>query len=56
LVNHFVQELKRKFKKDLSTNTHALPWPETAGEHAKRTLLSTGLVFRLDCSLLSICF
>jgi len=38
LVNHFVQEFKRKFKKDLSTNARALRRLRTACERAKRTL------------------
>jgi L1 cell adhesion molecule like protein len=38
LVNHFVQEFKRKHKKDLSTNPRALRRLRTACERAKRTL------------------
>ena len=38
LVNHFVQEFKRKYKKDLSTNARALRRLRTACERAKRTL------------------
>nr|CAG8489379.1 10519_t:CDS:2 [Entrophospora candida] len=38
LVNHFVQEFKRKFKKDLATNARALRRLRTACERAKRTL------------------
>ncbi|CAH1759927.1 9222_t:CDS:2 [Entrophospora sp. SA101] len=38
LVNHFVQEFKRKFKKDLTTNARALRRLRTACERAKRTL------------------
>ncbi|CAG9766834.1 unnamed protein product [Ceutorhynchus assimilis] len=41
LVNHFVEEFKRKFKKDLSTNTRALRRLRTACERAKRTLSSS---------------
>jgi L1 cell adhesion molecule like protein len=41
VVNHFVQEFKRKFKKDLSTNARALRRLRTACERAKRTLSST---------------
>ncbi|KAL2133451.1 hypothetical protein VTI74DRAFT_2337 [Chaetomium olivicolor] len=41
LVNHFVQEFKRKFKKDLSTNARALRRLRTACERAKRTLSSS---------------
>ncbi|THU98921.1 heat shock cognate 70 [Dendrothele bispora CBS 962.96] len=40
LVNHFVQEFKRKNKKDLSTNARALRRLRTACERAKRTLSS----------------
>ncbi|KAG8955964.1 70-kilodalton heat shock protein [Tulasnella sp. 424] len=40
LVNHFVQEFKRKFKKDLSSNARALRRLRTACERAKRTLSS----------------
>ncbi|CAG8801180.1 22058_t:CDS:2 [Gigaspora margarita] len=41
LVNHFVQEFKRKFKKDLSTNARALRRLRAACECAKRTLSSS---------------
>nr|AAA82183.1 70 kDa heat shock protein [Neurospora crassa] len=41
LVNHFVQEFKRKDKKDLSTNARALRRLRTACERAKRTLSSS---------------
>lgn len=41
LVNHFVQEFKRKFKKDLSSNARALRRLRTACERAKRTLSSS---------------
>ncbi|KAH8115516.1 heat shock protein 70 family [Phellopilus nigrolimitatus] len=40
LVNHFVRELRRKNKKDLSTNPRALRRFRTACERAKRTLSS----------------
>ncbi|RSH92874.1 Hsp70 chaperone [Saitozyma podzolica] len=40
LVNHFVQEFKRKNKKDLSSNARALRRLRTACERAKRTLSS----------------
>ncbi|KAJ1023000.1 hypothetical protein NDA13_005049 [Ustilago tritici] len=40
LVNHFVQEFKRKNKKDLTTNARALRRLRTACERAKRTLSS----------------
>ncbi|KAK7746845.1 Hsp70 chaperone [Cytospora paraplurivora] len=41
LVNHFVQEFKRKHKKDLSSNPRALRRLRTACERAKRTLSSS---------------
>ncbi|CAG8629882.1 4941_t:CDS:2 [Funneliformis mosseae] len=41
LVNHFVQEFKRKFKKDLTTNARALCRLRIACERAKRTLSSS---------------
>ncbi|CAD6236011.1 unnamed protein product [Miscanthus lutarioriparius] len=41
MVNHFVQEFKRKHKKDLSGNPRALRRLRTACERAKRTLSST---------------
>ncbi|XP_027121874.1 heat shock 70 kDa protein [Coffea eugenioides] len=41
LVNHFVQEFKRKNKKDISGNARALRRLRTACERAKRTLSST---------------
>ena len=40
LVNHFVQEFKRKNKKDISDNPRALRRLRTACERAKRTLSS----------------
>ncbi|PWN96474.1 heat shock protein 70 [Tilletiopsis washingtonensis] len=40
LVTHFVQEFKRKNKKDLTTNARALRRLRTACERAKRTLSS----------------
>ncbi|KAJ3412679.1 70-kilodalton heat shock protein [Chytridiales sp. JEL 0842] len=40
LVSHFVQEFKRKHKKDLSSNPRALRRLRTACERAKRTLSS----------------
>ncbi|KIK23435.1 hypothetical protein PISMIDRAFT_679415 [Pisolithus microcarpus 441] len=40
LVNHFVQEFKRKHKKDISSNPRALRRLRTACERAKRTLSS----------------
>ncbi|EDO16945.1 hypothetical protein Kpol_1041p2 [Vanderwaltozyma polyspora DSM 70294] len=41
LVSHFVQEFKRKHKKDLTTNLRALRRLRTACERAKRTLSSS---------------
>ncbi|KAI1435615.1 heat shock 70 kDa protein [Xylaria sp. CBS 124048] len=41
LVNHFVNEFKRKHRKDLSTNARALRRLRTACERAKRTLSSS---------------
>eukprot|EP00253_Pinus_taeda_P022780 PITA_22780 len=41
LVNHFVQEFKRKHKKDISGNARALRRLRTSCERAKRTLSST---------------
>ena len=38
LVDHFVQEFKRKYKKDLTTNARSLRRLRTACERAKRTL------------------
>lgn len=41
MVNHFVQEFKRKYKKDISGNARPLRRLRTACERAKRTLSST---------------
>jgi len=41
LVDHFVQEFKRKHKKDLSSNKRSLRRLRTACERAKRTLSSS---------------
>lgn len=41
MVNHFVQEFKRKHKKDLSGNKRAVRRLRTACERAKRTLSSS---------------
>ncbi|XP_011178245.1 heat shock 70 kDa protein cognate 2 [Zeugodacus cucurbitae] len=41
LVNHFVEEFKRKHKRDLSSNVRALRRLRTACERAKRTLSSS---------------
>jgi len=41
LVSHFVQEFRRKYKKDISDNPRALRRLRTAAERAKRTLSSS---------------
>ncbi|CAH1954954.1 unnamed protein product [Acanthoscelides obtectus] len=41
LVNHFADEFKRKFKKDLRSNPRAIRRLRTAAERAKRTLSSS---------------
>ncbi|GLJ48097.1 hypothetical protein SUGI_1015490 [Cryptomeria japonica] len=41
MVNHFAQEFKRKYKKDIGGNARALRRLRTACERAKRTLSST---------------
>ena len=41
LVNHFVDEFRRKYKKDLTSNPRALRRLRTAAERAKRTLSSS---------------
>lgn len=41
LVDHFVQEFKRKYKKDITNNSRALRRLRTACERAKRTLSSS---------------
>ncbi len=41
MVNHFIQEFKRKFKKDIGGNPRALRRLRTACERAKRTLSSS---------------
>lgn len=41
LVNHFAEEFKRKYKKDLTRNPRALRRLRTAAERAKRTLSSS---------------
>ncbi|CAG0902856.1 unnamed protein product [Darwinula stevensoni] len=49
MVNHFVQEFKRKFKKDIRDNKRALRHLRTACERAKRTLsLSTQASIEID--------
>ncbi|XP_063225309.1 heat shock protein 68-like isoform X2 [Bacillus rossius redtenbacheri] len=41
LVNHFVDEFKRKYKKDITKNPRAIRRLRTAAERAKRTLSSS---------------
>ena len=41
LVNHFAEEFRRKYKKDLSNSPRALRRLRTAAERAKRTLSSS---------------
>ncbi|GJQ73684.1 hypothetical protein Trydic_g14022 [Trypoxylus dichotomus] len=41
LVNHFAEEFKRKYKKDLTKNPRAIRRLRTAAERAKRTLSSS---------------
>ena len=41
MVDHFVQEFKRKFKKDITDNKRAVRRLRTACERAKRTLSSS---------------
>merc|ERR1712076_295434 len=41
MVNHFIQEFKRKFKKDVTDNKRAVRRLRTACERAKRTLSSS---------------
>ncbi|KAJ2930824.1 hypothetical protein H1R20_g6293, partial [Candolleomyces eurysporus] len=45
LVNHFIQEFKRKHKKDPSSNPRAVRRLRTASERAKRTLSSATQTF-----------
>ncbi|KAJ3600275.1 hypothetical protein NHX12_031261 [Muraenolepis orangiensis] len=50
LVNHFVEEFKRKFKKDIGQNKRALRRLRTACERAKRTLSSSSQAgIEIDC-------
>uniref|UniRef100_A0A9J7ZUH0 Heat shock cognate 71 kDa protein n=1 Tax=Cyprinus carpio carpio TaxID=630221 RepID=A0A9J7ZUH0_CYPCA len=44
MVNHFVEEFKRKHKKDISQNKRALRRLRTACERAKRTLSSSSQI------------
>jgi heat shock protein 1/8 len=41
MVNHFVEEFKRKYKKDLNVSQRAIRRLRTASERAKRTLSSS---------------
>ncbi|KAH9324754.1 hypothetical protein KI387_004932, partial [Taxus chinensis] len=41
MVNHFVQEFRRKYKKDITRNARSFRRLRRACERAKRTLLST---------------
>ncbi|CAH2011746.1 unnamed protein product [Acanthoscelides obtectus] len=41
MVNHFAEEFKRKYKKDITQNARALRRLRTAAERAKRTLSSS---------------
>jgi heat shock protein 1/8 len=45
LVSHFIQELKSKFKKDISSNARAIRRLRNACEHAKRTLSTSTQTF-----------
>ena len=50
LVNYFIQEFKRKYKKDISSNARAICRLRTACENAKRTLSSaTQASIEIDC-------
>lgn len=50
MVNHFVQQFKRKNKKDISDDPRALTRLRTACERAKRTLSSTKqATIEIDC-------
>ena len=40
MVNHFVEEFKRKYKKDITSNARAVRRLRTACERAKRALSS----------------
>ena len=49
IVNHFIQEFRREFKRDLSSNPRALRRLRTACERAKRTLSSaTNTAIEID--------
>ena len=50
MVNHFVQEFKRKHKKDITSNPRSLHRLRTASERAKRILSSnTQAPIEIDC-------
>ncbi|XP_060706459.1 heat shock 70 kDa protein 1B isoform X1 [Hemiscyllium ocellatum] len=50
MVNHFIEEFKRKYKKDISQNKRAVRRLRTACERAKRTLSSsTQASIEIDC-------
>ena len=50
MVNHFVQEFKRKHKKDITSNPRSLRRLRTASEKAKRILSSSAQVaVEIDC-------
>ncbi|KAJ1694502.1 hypothetical protein LUZ63_011200 [Rhynchospora breviuscula] len=50
MLNHFVEELRRKKRKDMSSNPRALRRLKTACEQAKRILsTTTETVLHLDC-------
>src|SRR5438105_5431707 len=55
MVNHFVEEFKRKHKKDITSNKRALRRLRTACERAKRTLsASTQASIEIDALLADI--
>ncbi|XP_055697293.1 heat shock protein 70 B2 [Phlebotomus papatasi] len=57
MVNHFIEEFRRKFKKDLTTNPRSLRRLRTACERAKRTLSSsTEATIEIDALLDGIDF
>jgi heat shock 70kDa protein 1/2/6/8 len=50
MLNHFVEEFKRKQRKDISRNSRALRRLKTACEHAKRILSTTAqTAVSIDC-------
>jgi molecular chaperone DnaK (HSP70) len=48
MVNHFIQEFKRKYKKDISDNKRAVRRLRTACERAKRTLSSLYIIYNAE--------